>query len=57
MDQVLGLGFGADSYLTKPFHTAVLIQTAKRTDRAEARYYSQGVGEQGSVKVRLRWTP
>ena len=29
MDQVLGLGFGADSYLTKPFHTAVLIQTAK----------------------------
>ena len=27
MDQVLGLGFGADSYLTKPFHTAILIQT------------------------------
>ena len=32
MDQVLGLGFGADSYLTKPFHTSVLIQTSKSID-------------------------
>ena len=29
MDQVLGLGYGADSYLTKPFRISVLIQTAK----------------------------
>lgn len=28
-DQVLGLGLGADDYLTKPFHLAVLIQKAK----------------------------
>ncbi len=41
MDQVLGLGFGADSYLTKPFHTAVLIQTAKALIRRN-QIYSQG---------------
>lgn len=29
MDQVLGLGLGADDYLTKPFHLSVLIQKAK----------------------------
>ena len=40
MDQVLGLGFGADSYLTKPFHTAVLIQTAKALLR-RSQVYSQ----------------
>ena len=40
MDQVLGLGFGADSYLTKPFHTAVLIQTAKALIR-RSQVYSQ----------------
>ena len=38
MDQVLGLGFGADSYLTKPFHTAVLIQTAKALIRRSQVY-------------------
>lgn len=38
MDQVLGLGFGADSYLTKPFHTAVLIQTAKALIRRSEIY-------------------
>lgn len=41
MDQVLGLGFGADSYLTKPFHTSVLIQTAKALIRRN-QVYSQG---------------
>ena len=40
MDQVLGLGFGADSYLTKPFHTSVLIQTAKALIRRN-QIYSQ----------------
>lgn len=40
MDQVLGLGFGADSYLTKPFHTSVLIQTAKALIR-RSQVYSQ----------------
>ena len=39
MDQVLGLGFGADSYLTKPFHTSVLIQNAKALIR-RSRIYS-----------------
>ena len=29
VDQVLGLGMGADDYLTKPFHLAVLIQKVK----------------------------
>ncbi|SFG53269.1 response regulator transcription factor [Oribacterium sp. WCC10] len=28
-DQMMGLDFGADSYLTKPFHTALLIQNVK----------------------------
>ena len=28
-DQVLGLGLGADDYLTKPFHLSVLIQKVK----------------------------
>ena len=40
MDQVLGLGFGADSYLTKPFHIAVLIQTVKALIR-RSQIYSQ----------------
>lgn len=44
MDQVLGLGFGADSYLTKPFHTAVLIQTAKALLR-RSQVYSQESGD------------
>ena len=38
MNQVLGLGFGADSYLTKPFHTSVLIQTAKALIRRSQVY-------------------
>ena len=49
MDQVLGLGFGADSYLTKPFHTAVLIQTAKALIR-RSQIYSQGGAESGIRK-------
>lgn len=40
MDQVLGLGFGADSYLTKPFHITVLIQTVKALIR-RSQIYSQ----------------
>lgn len=43
MDQVLGLGFGADSYLTKPFHASVLIQTAKALIR-RSQIYSQNSG-------------
>ncbi len=42
MDQVLGLGFGADSYLTKPFHISVLIQTAKALIRRSQIYSSPG---------------
>ena len=38
MNQVLGLGFGADSYLTKPFHTSVLIQTARALIRRSQVY-------------------
>ena len=49
MDQVLGLGFGADSYLTKPFHTAVLIQTAKALIRRR-KVYSQGTSDLGIRK-------
>ena len=40
MDQILGLGMGADDYLTKPFHTSVLIQTAKALIRRN-QIYSQ----------------
>lgn len=38
MNQVLGLGFGADSYLTKPFHISVLIQTARALIRRSQVY-------------------
>ena len=38
MNQVLGLGYGADSYLTKPFHTSVLIQTARALIRRSQVY-------------------
>ena len=38
MNQILGLGYGADSYLTKPFHTSVLIQTAKALIRRSQVY-------------------
>lgn len=40
VDQALGLGFGADYYLTKPFHVAVLIQAAKALIR-RSRVYNQ----------------
>ena len=40
MNQVLGLGFGADYYLTKPFHVAVLVQAAKALMRRD-QVYSQ----------------
>lgn len=38
VDQVLGLGLGADDYLTKPFHVAVLIQKAKALIRRNTVY-------------------
>ena len=38
MDLVLGLGFGADYYLTKPFHVTVLIQAAKALMRRNQIY-------------------
>lgn len=38
MDQVLGLGLGADDYLTKPFHLSVLIQKAKALIRRNSVY-------------------
>ncbi len=38
MDQVLGLGYGADSYLTKPFRISVLIQTSKALIRRSREY-------------------
>ena len=49
MDQVLGLGFGADSYLTKPFHTAILIQTAKALIR-RSQIYSQGASGDTGIR-------
>ena len=49
MDQVLGLGFGADSYLTKPFHTSVLIQTAKALIR-RSQIYSQGTSSEAGIR-------
>ena len=49
MDQVLGLGFGADSYLTKPFHTAILIQTAKALIR-RSQIYSQGASGDAGIR-------
>lgn len=41
MDQVLGLGLGADDYLTKPFHLSVLIQKVKALIRRNNIYSSQ----------------
>lgn len=43
MDQVLGLGFGADAYLTKPFHSSVLIQNVRALIR-RTQVYSQMSG-------------
>ena len=45
MDQVLGLGFGADSYLTKPFRISVLIQTARALIR-RSQVYSQSAASE-----------
>ena len=56
MNQVLGLGFGADSYLTKPFHTSVLIQTAKALIR-RSQIYNQGADTElrvGPFRLDLR---
>lgn len=41
MDQVLGLGLGADDYLTKPFHLSVLIQKVKALIRRNSVYSQQ----------------
>ena len=41
VDQVLGLGMGADDYLTKPFHVAVLVQKVKALIRRNRIYSSQ----------------
>lgn len=41
VDQVLGLGFGADSYITKPFRASVLIQNAKALIRRTREYSVQ----------------
>lgn len=38
MDQILGLGMGADDYLTKPFHLSVLIQKVKALIRRNSIY-------------------
>ena len=51
MDQVLGLGFGADSYLTKPFHTSVLIQTRRRVFLQPRVFRPAAVGRQLSDKT------
>jgi len=41
-DQVLGLGMGADDYLTKPFHVPVLIQKVKALIRRNSIYNQRG---------------
>lgn len=41
MDQVLGLGLGADDYLTKPFHLSVLILKVKALIRRNNVYSQQ----------------
>lgn len=41
VDQVLGLGLGADDYLTKPFHLSVLIQKVKALIRRSSVYNQQ----------------
>ncbi|MDO4329559.1 MAG: response regulator transcription factor [Lachnospiraceae bacterium] len=48
MDQVLGLGLGADDYLTKPFHLSVLIQKVKALIRRNNIYNQQ---KQNSITV------
>lgn len=41
VDQVLGLGMGADDYLTKPFHVALLVQKVKALIRRNQVYSSK----------------
>lgn len=41
VDQVLGLGMGADDYLTKPFHVALLVQKVKALIRRNQIYSSK----------------
>ena len=56
MNQVLGLGFGADGYLTKPFHISVLIQTARALIR-RSQVYSHSISQEliaGPFRVDLR---
>lgn len=46
MDQVLGLGLGADDYLTKPFHLSVLILKVKaliRRNNVYSQHKSNGI--------------
>lgn len=43
LNQVLGLGFGADIYLTKPFHIAILIQNAKALIRRTQIYSKRNI--------------
>ena len=56
MNQVLGLGFGADSYLTKPFHIAVLIQNARALIRRNQEYSHSPVMDivGGPLRIDLR---
>ena len=57
MDQVLGLGFGADSYLTKPFHTSVLIQTAKaliRRNQIYSQVWNEAVVDDNTITVYIK---
>lgn len=50
IDQVLGLGMGADDYLTKPFHVALLVQKVKALIRRN-RIYSSGKPREITVGV------
>ena len=49
VDQVLGLGLGADDYLTKPFHVAILIQKVKALIRRNQVYAQQRQQKELSV--------
>lgn len=46
VDQVLGLGLGADDYLTKPFHVSVLTQKVKALIRRNQIYSQKNAGNQ-----------
>ncbi|MBP3239298.1 MAG: response regulator transcription factor [Oribacterium sp.] len=47
-DQVMGLDYGADSYLTKPFHTALLTQNIKALIRRTQVYANAGTDQMKS---------